>query len=123
MTTMPRLNVIGFADYQIIAESTAIYPGSGDITSIDGLSYVALGLSGEVGELCNKIKKILRDNNGEITEDHRLDLSAELGDVIWYVSAMATQLGRDLGWVADRNLRKLADRRQRGVLQGSGDDR
>jgi NTP pyrophosphatase (non-canonical NTP hydrolase) len=112
-----------FIDHQLAVEKNAFYPGASEPASIDGLSYVTLGLVGEAGELANKVKKILRDDHGEITNEHRKALSKELGDVLWYTAQFATQLGMDLGWIAEDNLKKLADRRERGVLQGSGDDR
>lgn len=111
-----------FSEYQKRTADTAIYPGAGDPDSILGLTYVALGL-GETGELQGKVKKILRDDNGVLTPDKHAALVGELGDVLWYVSQMATQLGVTLDSVAADNLAKLAGRKSRGVLQGSGDNR
>lgn len=112
-----------FSKYQQGATATAIYPGAGDVDSVDGLSYATLGLVGEAGEIANKVKKILRDGDGVITADNRVDLSKELGDVCWYMAALATQIGYPLALVAEANLLKLQDRAERGVLQGSGDQR
>lgn len=112
-----------FLEYQRSAAETAIYPGHEDPDDAEGLVYVALGLAGEAGEAANKVKKILRDEDGVITAETRLTLGAELGDVLWYLAAMATQLTLDLNVIARANLRKLEDRAARGVLQGSGDDR
>lgn len=109
--------------YQIHSGFTAFYPGAGNSDSAEGLSYVTLGLVGEAGEIANKVKKILRDQNGEISDHDRDVLSAELGDVLWYVAQLATQLDVSLDAVANRNLAKLASRQKRGVLAGSGDDR
>lgn len=105
--------------YQRDARTTAIYPGKGELT---GLLYVALGL-GEVGELQGKVKKILRDDAGKLSNEKREELIAELGDVLWYVSQMASELDIALSAVAFRNLSKLRDRAERGKLQGSGDHR
>lgn len=109
--------------YQRHAERTAMYPGKGDRASYDGLAYVTLGLTGEAGEIANKVKKIARDNHGTITATTRAQLADELGDVFWYLAQFATQLGFDLDAIADGNLAKIADRKARGVLQGAGDTR
>lgn len=99
--------------YQEAAYKTAIYPN--DVKVL----YPSLGLAGEVGELCNKIKKHYRDQ----TPLNREDLAHELGDVLWYVAALATDLRVSLGYCALENVKKLKDRQERGVLGGSGDDR
>lgn len=108
-------------DYQTMAAHTAQYPhaGQGDIVA---LSYLGLGL-GEAGEVQGKIKKILRDDNGEIRDEHRVAILKELGDLLWYVAMVADELDVSLNRVAEHNLRKLDDRLQRGVIGGSGDDR
>jgi NTP pyrophosphatase (non-canonical NTP hydrolase) len=89
----------------------------------DMLLYPVLGLAGESGELLNKIKKIYRDSGGVYTHEDRNAVIDELGDILWYVSEVATQLGIELSIVAERNLLKLASRKQRGVISGSGDNR
>ncbi len=86
------------------------------------LSYVGLGL-GEVGEIQGKIKKIIRDSGGVITDEHRKMIGKELGDLLWYVSETCSQLGLSMGDVADWNLEKLQGRKDRGTLGGSGDER
>ncbi|MGI0015335.1 MAG: nucleoside triphosphate pyrophosphohydrolase family protein [Nitrososphaera sp.] len=108
---------MNFAEYQEKAISTAFYT--------DGVKvmYPALGLAGEVGEVCNKIKKIFRDNDGEVTIDMRLKLHKELGDALWYMAALANDLELSLQAIAEDNLSKLAGRKERGTLHGSGDDR
>ncbi len=105
-------------DYQYEASKTAIYPKDG----INGLLYTSLGL-GEVGEFQGKVKKILRDDNGKITLKKRQELVAELGDIMWYVAMCATELEVDLDDVCKLNLAKLTDRKKRGVISGSGDNR
>ncbi len=110
---------MNFNDYQSISKETAIYPGQGSIT---GLLYVGLGL-GEAGEVQGKIKKILRDENGNPSDAKKAAISEELGDVLWYVSQTATELGLKLGDIAVSNIEKLQSRKARGVLQGSGDSR
>ncbi|QBI98787.1 nucleotide pyrophosphohydrolase [Mycobacterium phage Bobby] len=114
---------MNFNEYQEGTAKTAIYPGAGNAPTIEGLSYVTLGLAGEAGELCNKVKKIIRDNGGELTAEAREKLRDELSDVLWYAAQFATEIGAYLGDVAEANLAKLADRAERGVLQGSGDNR
>jgi NTP pyrophosphatase (non-canonical NTP hydrolase) len=104
--------------YQDAAESTALYPNKGD-----NLYYPALGLAGEAGEVCEKIKKIMRDQKGHFTEDNVEQISKELGDVLWYVAMLAVEFNIALSSVAEDNLAKLQDRMDRGVLKGSGDDR
>ncbi len=99
-------------DYQHEAASTAIYPKA------KGLEYTTLGLVGEAGELANKVKKILRGDSVDF-----FALRDELGDVLWYVAALATELGYPLEIVAKRNLEKLASRKERGVTKGEGDNR
>ena len=95
-----------------------MYPNKGD-----NLYYPALGLAGEAGEVCEKIKKIMRDKGGVISEEDSLELSKELGDVLWYVSALACEINVALSSVAEENLDKLSSRQDRGKLQGSGDNR
>lgn len=109
------LSIMKLDEYQQRANETAIYP--------EGLNYPILGLAGEAGELCNKYKKILRDKGGEADINDLGQLAKELGDVLWYVAQIATELDTDLETVARRNLMKLEDRQNRGVLGGSGDNR
>ena len=106
------------SDYQARARATAVYPGVGA-----NLAYPALGLCGEAGEVAEKVKKTIRDDGGVLSADRRAALAAELGDVLWYVAQVATEAGLDLGDIAAGNLAKLRSRRERAVLQGSGDDR
>lgn len=101
-------------DYQKAALATAVYPRNGKTE----LTYTALGLASEAGEYAGKIKKLLRD-----AEFSREAAMAELGDVLWYVAAAADALGFDLRDVADANITKLADRKSRNAIRGSGDYR
>lgn len=107
-----------FDVYQDSAEATAIYPNKGN-----NLYYPALGLAGEAGEVCEKIKKLMRDKGGILSEEDALELSKELGDVLWYVSALACEINTSLSTIAKENLQKLQDRQERGKLKGSGDNR
>lgn len=108
-------------DYQKATESTALYPGAKQGT-VEAVVYCALGL-GEVGEVQGKIKKIIRDDNGVISKEKREEIYKELGDVLWYTARLAAELGYPLSNVAEANLAKLSDRRERGVVGGSGDNR
>ena len=111
---------MGFREYQEKAITTAIYGGKGEYA---GLAYTTLGLVGEAGEIANKVKKIFRDQEGVITVDNVKDLGAEIGDCLWYLANMAEELGILLENCADVNIEKLFSRKERGVLQGSGDNR
>ncbi len=106
------------SDYQERSRATAVYPGAGA-----NLLYPTLGLCGEAGEVAEKIKKMVRDDAGVLSPERREALAKELGDVLWYVAQLATEAGLDLDAVAAGNLDKLMSRRERDVLQGSGDDR
>jgi len=93
-----------------------------DLFTLVWLTYDGLGL-GEAGEVQGKIKKIIRDNGGIVTPEARDAIKDELGDTLWYIASMCQTLGITLGDVATANIRKLHDRRARGVLEGSGDKR
>lgn len=108
---------MNFNEYQNDCLKTAVYPANMQ------LAYPALGLAGEAGEICNKVKKVFRDDKGILSEEKRREIAAELGDVLWYIAAVASDLNVDLDDVAAANLEKLASRRARDVLQGSGDNR
>ena len=105
------------AEYQRLSRRTASYPREA------WLSYPALGLCGEAGEVAEHAKKAIRDDGGEVGEERRAAMAAELGDVLWYVSQIATELELDLDEIAQANLQKLLSRQRRGVLSGSGDYR
>jgi NTP pyrophosphatase (non-canonical NTP hydrolase) len=105
-------------DYQSAALRTAIYPNMGA-----NFPYPALGLVGEAGEVADKLKKVIRDNDGILTDPVRDAVAKELGDVMWYLAVLAYELDYDLSTIAQNNLDKLASRQERGVLSGSGDNR
>lgn len=110
-----------FAAYQNAVATTAIYPDSGTGSAL-ALAYVALGL-GEAGEVQGKVKKILRDEGGVLSDAARIAIAKEAGDLLWYVARLASEISMPLEVIAQMNLNKLSDRMQRGVLGGSGDDR
>ncbi len=105
------------SEYQRLARRTAKYPRDA------WLAYPALGLAGEAGEVAEHAKKTIRDDGGEVSDERRAAMSKELGDVLWYVAQLATELGLELDEIAQSNLDKLLSRQQRGVLSGSGDER
>ena len=115
------MSTLTFNAYQTQALSTAIYPEKGTGSAL-ALAYVGLGL-GEAGEVQGKLKKVIRDNGGVLTTETRTAIGKELGDLLWYVATTAAELGLDLGDVAQGNLDKLSDRKTRGVIGGSGDER
>jgi NTP pyrophosphatase (non-canonical NTP hydrolase) len=106
------------SEYQERSRRTATYPGAGD-----NIVYPTLGLAGEAGEVAEKVKKLLRDDGGVLSEERRAALAGELGDVLWYVAQVATEAELDLEQIAHGNLDKLLSRQRRGVLSGSGDQR
>lgn len=107
-----------FNQYQEQAVSTAIYGIGYKVV------YPALGLGNEAGEVQGKVKKVLRDNNGDFSTPGVIEaLTDELGDVLWYLAATAKDLGLTLDGIASRNLTKLADRKARNVISGNGDNR
>lgn len=105
------------SEYQKLSRRTAEYPRQA------WLAYPALGLAGEAGEVAEHAKKAIRDDGGQVSEQRRQAMAKELGDVLWYVAQIATELGLDLDAIAQGNIDKLLSRQQRGVLSGSGDDR
>lgn len=106
------------SDYQQRSRATAVYPGAGE-----NLLYPTLGLCGEAGEVAEKVKKMVRDDGGTLSDERRAALGLELGDVLWYVAQLATEAGLELDEIAEGNLEKLTSRQARGRLAGSGDTR
>jgi NTP pyrophosphatase (non-canonical NTP hydrolase) len=109
---------MNFQEYQEKSRKTALYPNKDN-----NFIYPTLGLAGESGEVAEKIKKVIRDKNGIIDDETREAIKKELGDVLWYVSQLATELGLSLDEVAGKNIEKLYDRMERGKLKGNGDNR
>lgn len=111
-------------EYQTQAITTELMTRADQLSANDP-AFVAkiLGLVGEAGEVAEKFKKIIRDKNGMISEQDKLEIAKELGDVLWYISTVAHYLGLSLEEVATTNLEKLFSRRERGVARGGGDNR
>jgi len=104
-----------FDDYQIAAMRTKSYDGS--------VYYPTLGLTGEAGEVANQVKKLWRDDGNTVTKQRRQSIAAELGDVLWYIAALCTDLGLNMGDVARKNAEKLLSRKRRRQIHGEGDSR
>ena len=109
---------MNFTDYQTQSRKTAKYPAIGH-----PVIYPTLGLTNEAGEVAGKIKKIFRDKGGLIGEAEREALKGELGDVLWYLAQVCTELDLSLDDVAGHNLEKLFSRLERGKIGGDGDNR
>jgi len=103
--------------YQQVAKTTAIYPRE------QAIIYPTLGLTGEAGEVANKVKKIIRDGTNKNNENLVQEISAEIGDCLWYISVLADDIGVKLSDIANGNLEKLANRKKKGTIHGSGDTR
>lgn len=107
-----------FLEYQKNSRRTALYPNVNN-----NYIYPTLGLAGEAGEVAEKIKKIIRDKDGSVGKEDREELEKELGDVLWYISQIATELKINLEDIAANNLEKLLSRLERNKIGGSGDNR
>lgn len=127
MTIAPR-------DYQVETINTAVYKKSvrdfvrestlDKAWEVMEIQYVTLGLVGEAGEIANKVKKQIRDHPKDAFNDEfKRDMIGEIGDVMWYVSQLCNELGLDLESIMELNVEKLQSRKERGTLQGSGDER
>lgn len=111
-----------FNEYQAKAIKFDLFQSGLSVTG-GGLLEKVLGLVGESGEAADKFKKIIRDKGGKIDTEDRLEIVKELGDVLWYVSAIATYLDTSFDDVAQINIKKLEDRAKRGKIGGEGDER
>lgn len=107
-----------FDDYQKRCKKTAVYPAIGK-----NFTYPTIGLMGEAGEIANKVKKAIRDDKGKITVERRQEIKEEIGDTMWYIAQLSTELGIKLSDVVKSNLEKLSSRKKRGKLHGDGDNR
>jgi len=113
-----QLTTLTATYYQARACETAIFPKH------QAMEYLTLGLTGEAGEIANKVKKFIRD--GATKDEYlakRIEIGYEIGDVLWYCAVLAEELDMNLGHIMEKNLEKLADRHKRGKISGSGDNR
>lgn len=106
-------------DYQKEALVTAVFNDD----EFKDLAHWVFGITGEAGEIAEKIKKIIRDKNGEVTEADKEELVKEIGDVLWYLAVLSKHLGYDFEEVGKQNIAKLRSRQARDKIKGSGDNR
>jgi len=112
------MSTITATEYQQKASETAIFPKE------KALEYITLGLTGEAGEIANKVKKLIRDGaDKETLEQKKIEIGYEIGDVLWYCAMLAKEVGMNLGHVMENNINKLHSRKERGTISGSGDNR
>lgn len=124
---------LNLEEYARMTQKAAIYRDEVDdlvaeasdesIAKMLKIFYATTGLAGEAGEIANKVKKILRDNRGVVSEDTRTKLLGELGDVAWYLVALTEELGFTIEEVLAFNYEQIRSRQARGTLTGDGDDR
>ena len=117
-----KTEIMTFEEYQIESKKTAVYPKKDGSLNYP-LTYPVMGMLSEAGEVAGKVKKAIRDNGGVIDEERKQDLAAEVGDVLWYMTQICSELGLSLDEIAKANLDKLNSRMDRGVLSGNGDNR
>ena len=103
--------------YQQVAKTTAIYPRE------QAIIYPTLGLTGEAGEVANKVKKIIRDGSDKNDDSLVSEIKSEIGDCLWYIAVLADDIGCKLSDIANTNLIKLENRKKKGTIHGSGDKR
>lgn len=106
-----------FDEYQQEAMQTAIYPQE------SGVVYPVLGLTGEAGEVADKVKKVIRDRGGVFNAEARLEIAKEAGDVLWYLASLARELDISLDEIARINIDKIRSRQRRNMIHGDGDNR
>ncbi|HOA18528.1 MAG TPA: nucleoside triphosphate pyrophosphohydrolase family protein [bacterium] len=109
---------MNFREYQKKSRETAVYQNLGK-----NYIYPLLGLAGETGEVVEKFKKLLRNNDGVIDKEFIESIKKELGDVLWYISQISTELDIELDDIAETNIKKLKSRMERNVIKSYGDDR
>jgi NTP pyrophosphatase (non-canonical NTP hydrolase) len=106
-------------EYQKEALVTALWSND----DLKDLSHWVLGVTGEAGEIAEKVKKIIRDKDGHLDDEAKTELAKEIGDVLWYLAVLSKHLGVSFDDIATANIAKLRSRQARGVIQGSGDNR
>jgi NTP pyrophosphatase (non-canonical NTP hydrolase) len=106
-------------EYQKEALVTAVFSGD----DFKDLSHWVLGITGEAGEIAEKVKKIIRDHGGNISDEAKAEIMKEIGDVMWYLAVLAKHLGYKFDDVGTTNIKKLRDRQSRDKISGSGDNR
>lgn len=107
-----------FDEYQIESRKTAQYPDKDN-----NYLYPVLGLCGESGEVAEKFKKLIRDHNSTLSEEYKAEIKKELGDIVWYIAQIATELGISFEDIAQTNIEKIMSRLERSQINGNGDNR
>ena len=107
-----------FSEYQKACLKTAVYPDIGH-----NIIYPVLGLCGEAGEVAEKVKKVIRDEDGIITHRKRSEIAKEIGDVLWYIATICSELDLKIELIAEANIQKLISRKERDKIHGNGDNR
>ncbi|XLQ19793.1 MAG: nucleoside triphosphate pyrophosphohydrolase family protein [Candidatus Moraniibacteriota bacterium] len=107
-----------FSEYQKKTRKHAVYPDKDN-----NFIFPVLGIAGETGEVAEKIKKVIRDKGGKINDETRAEIAKELGDVLWYIAQLATELNLNLDDVAEGNIKKTQSRLMRNKIHGDGDNR
>jgi NTP pyrophosphatase (non-canonical NTP hydrolase) len=111
---------MNFDEYQEKASVTATFAESDEKYK---LMYLTLGITSEAGEVADKIKKVMRNDNGVMSEEAREAIKTEIGDVLWYLSQLSRLLGISFDAVAEKNIAKILDRQARNVIKSTGDNR
>lgn len=111
------MNCVDYEKSRIVTDLTVLYD------PIIRVMYYALGIGGETGEIQEKIKKLVRDNDGVASQEFKDNLTKELGDVLWYLVGLANLYGITLDMIMEENIKKLQSRKERNVIHGSGDNR
>ncbi len=106
--------IVTFEDYKLAIDPLVVYPRG---NQIEALQYVVLGLNGEAGEVAEQIKKAMRNDHGDISGERLAALKKEAGDVLWYLTRLADELGTDLTEIAQLNVEKLFARKAQGSLK------
>ncbi|MBQ3436706.1 nucleoside triphosphate pyrophosphohydrolase family protein [Candidatus Saccharibacteria bacterium] len=113
---------MNFDEYQKKASKYDLAKATDNLKDVGFIEKV-LGLVGEAGETADKIKKLLRDKDGVVSDENKDLVVKELGDTLWYIASIARYLEVPLSEVADGNIEKLESRWQRNKLHGEGDKR
>lgn len=115
---MILMNTVTFQEFQNL--SAQYIP---TVECIPPLAYATMSLTGEAGEVAEKVKRIYRGDDKAQAASYDDEIVKELGDVLWCVAAACTALNIPMEYAARKSLQKMEDRRKRGMLKGSGDNR
>ena len=108
-----------FDEYQKKALTTLLSTGD----EFKDLAHFVSGLTAESGEVAGKLQKIIRDKEGEVSEQDKVEIAKELGDVLWYLSVLTHHIGFSFDDLAKQNIEKIKYRQKNNLIKGSGDNR